>query len=84
MKSTELWYLATTDWLSKRWEPLGSGRTVGNSDIEPLLSDGQVYGHFATSFLIVLVLRIVNGTRSTFPRGRVEKSEVPGFLRRHQ
>jgi len=44
----------------------------------------SLYGHFATSFLIVFVLRIVNGTQSTFASGTVEKSDMPGFLRRHQ
>ena len=45
---------------------------------------GLYYGHFATSFRMVFMPRIVNGTRSTFARGTVAKSDVPGFLRRHQ
>src|SRR5215469_10735866 len=45
---------------------------------------GLYYGHFATSFRMVFVPRIVNGTRSTFARGTVAKSDVSGFLRRHQ
>jgi hypothetical protein len=44
----------------------------------------RLYGHFSTNFLIVFALRIVNGTRSIFASGTVEKSDVPGFLRRHQ
>src|SRR5215467_5686136 len=32
---------------------------------------------------MVFVPRIVNGTRSTFARGTVAKSDVSGFLRRH-
>jgi len=42
------------------------------------------YGHFATSLLIVFVLRIVKGSLSTFANGTVENSDVPGFLGRHQ
>ena len=45
---------------------------------------GLYYGHFAMSFRMVYVPRIVNGTRSTFARGTVAKSDVPGFLRRDQ
>ena len=43
-----------------------------------------LYGHFATSFLIVWVLRIVKGSLSTLTNGTVENKDVPGFLRRHQ
>jgi hypothetical protein len=42
------------------------------------------YEYFATSFLIVLVLRIVKGSVSTFANGTVKNSDVPGLLRRHQ
>jgi hypothetical protein len=42
------------------------------------------YGNFATNFLIVFVLRIVNGSRRTFSSGTVEKSDVPVFLRRRE
>jgi len=43
-----------------------------------------LHGHFATSFLIVLALRIVKGSLSAFSNGTVENTAVPGFLRRHQ
>lgn len=55
------------------------GRVARKSSIGETL-----YGHLATSFLIVFVLRIVNGMRSTSASGTGEKSDVPGFLRRHQ
>lgn len=44
----------------------------------------DLYGHFAASFLMVLVLRIVKGSLSTLASGTVENSDVPVFLRRHQ
>jgi hypothetical protein len=69
----------------------GSWRIVGNPSVSRVrrswssLADcGLYYGHFATSFRMVFVPRIVNGTQSTFARGTVAKSDVFGFLRRHQ
>jgi hypothetical protein len=70
---------------------LGSGWIVVNPSFSRVrrswssLADcGLYYGHFATSFRMVFVPRIVNGTRSTFARGTFAKSDVFGFLRRHQ
>src|SRR5262249_4741843 len=68
-----------------------NSRIVGNPSFSRVrrswssLTDcGLSYGHFATSFRMVFVPRIVNGTRSTFARGTVAKSDVSGFWRRHQ
>ena len=49
-----------------------------------LINAERLYGHLATSFLTVFMLRIVNATRSIFASGTVKKSDEPGFLRRHQ